>query len=333
MFSRSARLRALGLKIPEGIAHLGRALVILTFYRFMERALQLLATCQGTLGADFLKPILQGLHLAARVGCFTARAPLEEGANFLEAFLDEPDGEVVIVLMHGLRRAGAREDHEKLRTKLLKRPRQFFVRGVFGHKVEDGEIAFGITHHAGVVFQLEQTNVPVMVLQGLKLEFGTIFRFQLKALVAAFVSGDVAVKARPVMIEQRGATEGTSSVRTPFGIHLQQTQIHSKLDFLPAVLCLKPANDHLSRLVFPFLQEVRYIEIHIQIMTVYTFQVNETALPGARHASSSIQEKQPEMAKSLISSTPADRQNEKSGDIRQGESGRGCPRVNVVTGR
>ena len=61
-------------------------------------------------------------------------------------------------------------------------------------------------------------------------------------------------------------------------IHLQQAQIHAKLDLLAPVLGFEPAHDNLTRLVIPLVQEIRYVEIHERNMAADTRQVNDS--PG-----------------------------------------------------
>ena len=145
---------------------------------------------------------------------------------------------------------------------------------MFADEVEDGEVAFGVAYDAGMIFQLQQADVAMMILQGLELEPGTIFGFQLKTFVAAVVSGNVLVKPRAVIIKERGMAEGSLAIRPPIRIHLQQAQIHSKLDLFLAVPGSEFPDDNLSRLVFPLGQEIRYVKIHAANMAGMGGQVN-----------------------------------------------------------
>ena len=58
-------------------------------------------------------------------------------------------------------------------------------------KVEHVEVALGVPDDGAVVFQLQQADVPMMVLQGLELQLGTILPVELEPFIAATVRGDV----------------------------------------------------------------------------------------------------------------------------------------------
>ena len=103
-----------------------------------------------------------------------------KGANPLQPLFDLLDGQRVVLDLQRLRPAGARQDHQELGPELLERPRQFLALGVLADKVEYRQVALGVPDHAGVIFQLQQADVPVMVLQGFELEPGAVFRSSLK---------------------------------------------------------------------------------------------------------------------------------------------------------
>ena len=69
-------------------------------------------------------------------------------------------------------------------------------------------------------------------------------------------------------------TERAFAIGPPFSIHLEQAEIHPKLDLLLAVFRLKAADDNLAGLVFPGLQEMANIEIHEANMAGLAEQVN-----------------------------------------------------------
>ena len=86
-----------------------------------------------------------------------------------------------------------------------------------------------------------------MILQRLKLQLGTVLGLYFESLVVPFVRRDVLIKPRLQVFEERSMTERPFAIRPPLGVHLQQTQIHSQLNFLSSVPSLEFANDHLPR--------------------------------------------------------------------------------------
>src|SRR6266446_6842560 len=114
-------------------------------------------------------------------------------------------------------------------------------------------------------------------LDGFHLQLRTILGFKLKAFIAAFVGRDVFVKPGLMVLEERGMAEGSLAVRTTLSIHLQQTEIHPKLELLLAIFGFESADDHLSGLIIPLVQEVRYVEIHEANMDGGGRQVNGQA--------------------------------------------------------
>ena len=95
-----------------------------------------------------------------------------------------------------------------------------------------------------------------MILDGLHLQLGAILGFQGPAFIAAFVGANVLVKPRLVVLEQGRVAEGPLAVRPALGIHLQQTQIHAKLQLLLAIPGFESADHNLSGLIIPLVQEV-----------------------------------------------------------------------------
>jgi hypothetical protein len=69
-------------------------------------------------------------------------------------------------------------------------------------------------------------------------------------------------------------THGPFAIRPAFGVHLQEPQIDPELDLLDPILGLEPAHHDLARLVFPVLQQARYVEIHNANMDGRLRQVN-----------------------------------------------------------
>src|SRR5437764_9242377 len=80
-----------------------------------------------------------------------------------------------------------------------------------------------------------------------------------------------------VVIEKGRMAEGSLAVRTPLCIHLQQTEIHPKLELFLAIFGFESADDHLTGLIIPLVQEVRYVEVHDANMDGGGRQVNGQA--------------------------------------------------------
>src|SRR5439155_10559063 len=114
----------------------------------------------------------------------------------------------------------------------------------------------------------------MVVLNGLLLQFGAILGFKGVIVAGARIGAAVVLQPRLEMIKQRFAAEGTFPIWPPRGVHLQQAEVNSQLDFLGAVLGFELSNGNLPRLVVPILQEVRDVEIHGRNMDAVFFQVN-----------------------------------------------------------
>ena len=69
-------------------------------------------------------------------------------------------------------------------------------------EIKDGEVASGVALDPGIVAQLEQADVTMMILQRLELKLRAILGLQFKALVAAVVSRQVLVEPVSVVIEE-----------------------------------------------------------------------------------------------------------------------------------
>lgn len=205
---------------------------------------------------------------------------LVKKTDSLQAFLDDLDGQTIIVHFKGLRAAGTRQNQQKLGLKLAQSPNQLRGIGVLFDEVKHIEVAFRVANHPGVVFQFQQANITVMILQRLKLEFGAILCDQLKTFIAAVIGGQMLVKLCLIMLQQGSISERALPVGPPFGIHLQQAQIHSELNFFLPIFGFKPADDHFPWLIIPLRQKMRYIEIHAPNMYAINMQVNAVAWPS-----------------------------------------------------
>lgn len=89
------------------------------------------------------------------------------------------------------------------------------------------------------------------------------------------MGGKMFVQLGLIIIEERIVAVGPLSVRPALGIHLENTEIDAKLNFIPAVSALEFSNNDLARLVGPLFEERRNIEIHGANMAANRWQVNE----------------------------------------------------------
>src|SRR6185437_11365265 len=121
---------------------------------------------------------------------------------------------------------------------------------------------------------LEEADIAVMILQGLKLELRAILGGEPEAIVAAFIGRQMLVQPGLVVIEERIMAEGTLAIGPAFGVHLQQAEIDTQLDFFLAVLALEFPDNNLSGFVRPVLEQWRNVEVHGANMNAKWRQVN-----------------------------------------------------------
>ncbi len=145
---------------------------------------------------------------------------------------------------------------------------------MFTDELKHREVALGIPYHPGVILQVQEADVAMMVLQGFQLESRAVFRLKLESFVAAIVGGDVFVEPGAVVFQEAITAEGPLAIWPPLRVHLKQAQIQPKLDLLAPVLRFELTGDHLAGLIFPAAQEIRYVEIHRPNMAVAHRQVN-----------------------------------------------------------
>jgi hypothetical protein len=157
---------------------------------------------------------------------------------------------------------------------LAERPGQILRFGVACDEVKNSEVPFRVTDSSSEVFELKEANVAMVVLKRFDLQLGAILGIQFKAFVGAVIRGQVLVKARLLELHQGLVAHGPFAIGSPGGIHLQEAEVNSKLDFLLSVFAGKPADYDLPRLVLPAVEEVRYVEIHEANMAGRKGQVN-----------------------------------------------------------
>ena len=104
---------------------------------------------------------------------------------------------------------------------MLEGPGHFLVLGVLGDKVKDRQVAPSIPDHRGVIPQLQEADIAMMILERFELEPGAVLHVELEPLVAAVVRRHVLLQPRPVVFENRCMAERPLAVRTPLGVHLE----------------------------------------------------------------------------------------------------------------
>jgi nicotinate-nucleotide pyrophosphorylase (carboxylating) len=112
-----------------------------------------------------------------------------------------------------------------------------------------------------VIFQFEQANVPVVILQRLQLEFGDVLGAQGETVVAAFLF-HVLFETRFLVFKKRRVPQRAFAVGPALGVHLEQAQIDAQLHFLMPVASCETAHHNLAGLIIPILEELRDVEIH-----------------------------------------------------------------------
>src|SRR5712691_8588709 len=272
---RACKLMSVGgLEVLQFVPHLGGAFVIFAQDGIVQGAFEALASGERALGPYFIEPIFERLDFRALVSNIRAGMLAIKTANLFETVFDMLDGHGMILRAQRLRTTSAGQDHQQLRLELAKRPRQLFRLGMFAHEIKDRQIAFCVPDDGRIIFQLQQANVAMVELDGFHLQLRTILGFELKALITAFMGRDVFVETGLVVLEERRMAEGPLAVRTTLSIHLQQTEIHPKLELFLAIFGFESADDHLSGLIIPLVQEVRYVEVHDANMDGGGQQVN-----------------------------------------------------------
>lgn len=164
-----------GLEVAKGVADFGGALVVLGVYGVAQGALESFPSGERAPGANFFEPAFERLHFAAHLSQLREGMLTLERPDVLQAFFNVLDCHCIVIGFERLRGPGAGEDHQELGPELLEGPGQDLVLGVFADEVKDGQVAFGIAYHGGVIFEVEQADVAMMVLQGFELELGAIF--------------------------------------------------------------------------------------------------------------------------------------------------------------
>src|SRR5205085_1227023 len=100
--------------------------------------------------------------------------------------------------------------HYHVGTKLLHAPGQFFALGVGRDKIEQIQIALSIANYTGVIINLKQAQVSVIILNAFLLKFGNLFGIQFVGVALSHGMGSLEL----VIGEERFAIVGANAVRT-----------------------------------------------------------------------------------------------------------------------
>src|SRR5205823_7972721 len=126
---------------------------------------------------------------------------------------------------------GTRIHHEHIRPELLQAPRKILAISVLVNESKKIEIPLSIAHHAFEIIDLKQTQIAVVILDTLLLQFRTLFRRQFVS-VAFVVSAACALL---MIFQERLAIVGTPAIGTAYHFHLQNSQIHTQLQFFATI--------------------------------------------------------------------------------------------------
>src|SRR5262245_9762833 len=99
-------------------------------------------------------------------------------SNFLKPILDQLNRFAVPLALQGERALGADVHHQQLGFELLKSAVEIFGLGVLFDKVDERQVAFCVPNNSLKVVELKQTNVAVVILDGLLLKLRAILRFE-----------------------------------------------------------------------------------------------------------------------------------------------------------
>lgn len=245
----------------ERVAEFRGLLVILARDGVVEFGFQPFPMGERQVGAQLLQPGFEHSHFAGLLGVVGVIGVAEQVPDRFDTCFDGPDGASWIIGLEGEGALGSSPHEQDLRFEDSQTGRD--VRGirVFLDQVEDFEVSFGITQHGRVIAELKEADVPVVVLQGLLLEALAILRFELKSGVIAVLS-DVLAQPRLIEVHPGVVAHGTFAIGPAFGLHLEDTKIDSKLEFLAPIASLETTYSQFTGLIIPLAQEIRQVVTH-----------------------------------------------------------------------
>ena len=217
----------------------GGALVILVADGVSEIAFELFDLGEGAPDADLAEPFTQGGQFGAGVehlGAFVLRV---ETFEFSDAILDDGHGFLMVLFLEGGRAAGAGAEEEELGNELEEGPRHFLGGGVLGDELDDLEVAFAVAFDGDKVFELEEADVAVVILDAFHLEPTTFLQGEGITGVTA-LAGSMFRESGLDDVEPGFVAHGTIAIGPTLRIHLEHAQIDAELDLLMAVTPLEP---------------------------------------------------------------------------------------------
>ena len=96
----------------------------------------------------------------------------------------------------------------------------------------------------------------MVILENLELESATVVFGEGETIIGIVILRHVFLEPILEQLQQGGMTGGTFPVGSPGGIHLEEAEIHPKLDFFDAVLGRESSDHHLPGLVIPGLENM-----------------------------------------------------------------------------
>ena len=148
--------------------------------------------------------------------------------------------------------------HQHVGPELLKIPNDFLALRMFIDKAEKIEITLRIADNTGVIAQLKQTDVAMIILNSLLLQLRAVLGAELIIIARSFRQ----LGAILVIAKQRVATVRAQAVGTARHLHLQHPEIDAQLQFVAAIEAGHfPDFDH-ARFVRPVFQNGVEIQTH-----------------------------------------------------------------------
>ena len=129
---------------------------------------------------------------------------------------------------------------------------------MFIDKAEEIEIALGIADDTGVVAELKQTDVAVIILNALLLQLRASLRRELLVIAGSFRK----LGAILMIAKQRFATVGAQAVGPARHLHLQHAEIDAQLQFVATIEAGHFSHFDHARLVRPVFQNGVEIQAH-----------------------------------------------------------------------
>src|SRR6185437_16362738 len=201
-----------GFEVAQRVTDLRGLFVILLPHGLFEGVFELLAFRERAFVLNFLEPGFERMNFSALVEQVLAGVLPVKIPDLVQTVANGLDGLLVFVVAQRLHAPGPYAHHQQLRTELLEGPREFVRLGVFVDKREHGQVALGVTDDSGVILQLKQTDVAVVILNGLLLQLRAVVGFEREAFVAGAVNPPVLFEFRLVMLEEGFMAEGPLAV-------------------------------------------------------------------------------------------------------------------------